>query len=257
MKRISHKLSLPFLFLACTACVHGQGLNPLDESRSILKEWVQAKKLISEEASEWAEEKETLESILFLLKTEQEALEAQITEAQESATEADEQRTELVARREEQKALISAIKERTVGFEKRMLALEQQLPPPLRESIAQLMVRVPTDPQKVTLSVPERLQTLIGILDQVDKFNQLVTLERNVQKLPSGEEAEVNALYFGLGGGYFVDTGGTYAGVLRPTQDGWKAEEVDGLAPEVLQAVAKIERTTTAGFVDLPVTFDN
>ncbi len=245
------------LSLLLPAWLAAQAVSPIHQSRDILKEWVQAKKLISEEASEWAEERETLQSILFLLETEKESLEAQITEAEEGATQADAQRSELVERREEQKALIAAVAERTDGFEARMLALEKQFPQPLRESVERLVLRIPTDPEKVSLSVPERLQTLIGILDQVDKFNQLVTTVRRVQKLPSGEEAEVTALYFGLGGGYFVDAAGTYAGVLRPGPEGWEAEQVDGLADSVLSAIAQIERTAPAGFVDLPVTFEN
>ncbi|MGF1449904.1 MAG: DUF3450 family protein [Opitutales bacterium] len=251
-------LSLLFCALMPT-WLSAQAVSPVDRSRDILKEWVQAKKLISEEASEWAEQRETLESILSLLQTEKAGLKSQIAEAQEGASEADAQRSGLVERREEQKALIAAVEARTIEFERRMLALEKRFPPPLRESetMQRLVLRIPTDPEKVTLSVPERLQTLIGILDQVDKFNLLVTTVRKVQPLPSGEEAEVTAIYFGLGGGYFVDAAGTYAGVLRPGPDGWEAREVDGIADSVLNAIAQIERTATASFVELPVSFEN
>ena len=73
----------------------------LTETRSTLKEWVELRKLISEERNKWRVEKETLNESIRLLQTEIENLSTAIEDKQGEANLADQARSELSAQEEE------------------------------------------------------------------------------------------------------------------------------------------------------------
>ena len=65
--------------------------------------------------------------------------------------------------------------------------------------------------------------------------------------------AQVKTLYIGLGQGYFVDENAQYAGIVRPSAEGWNEEIRNDLAPRIRDVVKIYEGEKLAEFVPLPV----
>ena len=94
---------------------------------------------------------------------------------------------------------------------------------------------------------------VIGILNELNKFNYEITVTSEVQKLNSGESIEVTAMYLGLGQGYYVNANGTIAGVGSPSAEGWSWESADEAAAEIKDAISILKNEKIASFIPLPV----
>jgi hypothetical protein len=138
-------------------------------------------------------------------------------------------------------------------LERKTLILTETLPGPIRERVKPLSQRIPADPAATELSLSQRFQNVIGILNEVNKFNSDITVTSEVLTLSDGTTAEVKALYVGLGQAYYVAASGNAAGVGHPTESGWEWTSADHLAPEVGRAVAILENAQVPAFVPLPV----
>lgn len=243
----------PLLLLAATL---GAPLLPAQdaatETRETFREWLRTEKQISQEQSAWKAEKEILADRIALLETEKEALEERIASAEERMSQAEGKRSDLTAERESALAAMASIRESLPQLEARAKALAATFPPPLREEISKLIQRIPENPENTRLSSAERLQAVIGILSQADKFNSGVSVVAEIRDI-GGRQAEVRTVYFGLGGAYFSDDAGSYAGVGIPVADGWEWEVVEGLGPAVTRLLGVYDGGREASFTDLPV----
>jgi hypothetical protein len=147
-----------------------------------------------------------------------------------------------------------AIRNSLAQLEKRVLGQYKSFPDPLRERIEPLYKRVPTTPAAARLSLGERMQNIIGILSEVDKFNSAVTVVSEIKKADDGKEVAVRTMYLGLGAAYYVDKSGTTAGVGVPGDDGWQWTARNDLAPKIAKLIYIYENASAAEFVPLPVT---
>jgi hypothetical protein len=100
----------------------------------------------------------------------------------------------------------------------------------------------------------ERIQVIVGILNELDKFNNAVNVFSEKRKNPKGEEVSVQTLYVGLGAAYFVNDTADFAGVGSPGANGWEWTVRPELASAVQEAVKMYRNERTAHFVPLPVT---
>jgi len=248
MIRISH---LAFV-LSLTLLVSGLVAQSAGEARSTLKEWIQLEKTYSAEKSEWDAESQIIEDQINLLKSEKARLEEKIGEAESAVDKAKSKRSELNSRKEELVAAVDTLKGPLQVLEERIHELYPQLPPPLQEEISKLYARVPKEAENARLSTSERLQAVIGILSQADKFNSGVQKETEIRSI-GDRQAEVETLYFGLAGAYFADSQGTYAGIGYPTGNGWEWEEKPDAAARIARLVAVYDGTQEASFTMLPV----
>ncbi|MDQ8205490.1 DUF3450 family protein [Pelagicoccus sp. SDUM812003] len=229
------------------------GAPDIEQARNLVSEWVEVEKLISEEASSWEAEKEIVADMIALLKQERESLQERIELAKTASSEADKKRAGLVEEREEYIAAMDFLGERIGAVEERIIALHAKFPPPLQEEVSVSFNRIPKSGEKSRLSVSQRLQTIVVVLSQADKFNGGVQLISKIQELESGP-AEVDILYFGLGGAFFQDKTGRYAGVGYPSSDGWEWKETPDAAEQIVDLFAVYQGTKQAEFVRLPVT---
>jgi len=99
--------------------------------------------------------------------------------------------------------------------------LLERLPDPVRERVKPLSQRFPEDPADTKLSLGERFQNVIGVLNEVNKFNGEVSVTSEVRALANGSSAEVTALYLGIGQAYYVNASGDAAGIGTASADGW------------------------------------
>jgi len=225
-----------------------------DETRAYLEQWVEFRKTISEEENEWLSDKETITRSISLIRSEMERLERDITSAKENSTEAERRRVELNAENDAQKASARAVSDKLGALENRIKEQIEYFPEPLKNQVEPLKQRIPPPAAAARLGGGARLQNIVGIMQLAEKFNQSISVASGIEELPSGENAQVDTIYLGLGIAYFVDGTGQYAGIMTPAPGEWTKEQNDAIASEVKTLVEVFRKDVLAEFVTLPVT---
>ena len=118
--------------------------------------------------------------------------------------------------------------------------------------IKPLIRRLPHDPDSKTLSLGERVQNIVGILSQADKFNTTITAVSDSREITENKVVEVRTLYWGLAMAYFVDSSGEYAGIGFPGKDGWEWPQIEGSGPSIQQLLGVYEGNEDIQFVEVP-----
>ena len=224
---------------------------------SYVKKWAGVRQLISSEREAWRERKELLTFNIQLLETEIGNLEEQIAEAEELAKEAVREQSLFWANESSHLATDAFVETKIGDYENKIRTLKEQFPQPLIERIERFTVQIPESPEETNLSLDQRTSNILRILEEVDKFNNSVTVLRELQEIASGQVVEVKTMYLGLAQGYYVDPNAKYAAVGRPGPGGWEWEPNNAIAKEISRSIAMFEKTETpAEFIELPVSID-
>lgn len=245
---------LYFIFLSGTCfCLNSiNAENSIDETRAVLEQWVETRKIISEERKDWKIEKSILSETQALLSNELERLQKATEALRESSTQVDKERSDLTMEKDELKAAADVVAAKITQLETKTKAILPFLPEPLIERINPLIRRLPENPEKAELSLGERVQNIVGILGQANKFNNTITPTSETRKVSGGKEVQVNTLYWGLAIAYFVDASGDYAGIAYPTKNGWQTTLIDGAGPQILKLLSVYEGDGEIQFVEVP-----
>ena len=246
------KLLVIVLGLSGVCILHAE--TNLDNTRNTLQQWVETRKIISDERSQWKVDQDTLQESIDLMKQELKTLDERIKQSEESTTQADKERQALTARNDKLKQASATVENAIGKLEAKVIAIAKYFPGDLSKKIEPLFKRIPKSGETAGLSLSERLQNIVGILSEVEKFNRTITVVSELQKLPSGDTAQVKTLYLGLAQGYFVDSSHNYAGILVPGPNGWETIARPELAGKIANAIAIYENEKLAEFVDLPIT---
>ncbi|MEM8868335.1 MAG: DUF3450 family protein [Verrucomicrobiota bacterium] len=222
------------------------------EARDVLDQWVETRQIISKEQSDWRVEKSILEDTKMLLSSELERIEKELTDLEETATAADEDRTELAAEKETLSSASNVVESNIGALETKVKAIVKTLPEPLVDKLKPLIRRLPEDSENTKLSLGERVQNIVGILSQADKFNGTVTQTSESREIDGGKTVEVRTLYWGLATAYYVDASGEYSGIGYPTEDGWEWPKVEGAGEAIIQLIEVYEGTGDIVFVEAP-----
>ena len=134
----------------------------------------------------------------------------------------------------------------------RVIVDGEPLPEPLQTTLDPLRQRIPADPASTSVTLPERFQNVLGILDVINKSNNEITLSYEVRELAGGRPSQVRVLYVGLSQAYYVGSDGE-GGIGRPEDDGWRWEPSSAVAGDVLTALEIVQGKHTPAFVPLPV----
>ena len=137
------------------------------------------------------------------------------------------------------------------SLENSLKAIIPSLPDPLIEKIRPLIRRLPDNPEKTDLSLGQRVQNIVGILSQTDKFNTTITATSEVMNLKKENETGHYFIY-GFGERLLCDDSGKYAGVGIPTANGWEWPVIDGVGPQIKQLVDIYEGTGEIQFIQVP-----
>lgn len=226
------------------------------ETRAALEKWVEIQRVISQEKRDLALAKEMLRERIQLVEREIENLRDKIAEAEASIAEANRKRDEIDRDNDALQQTIGSLLDTLVSLEVQTRRLVPRLPEPLRERVKPLSQRLPDASGETVLSVSERFQNVIGLLNEVNKFNQSITTVREIRALPDGTSAEVTAVYLGLGQASYSGANGRIAGVGVPSDQGWVWKPADHAAGAIAQVVAILNNEHVAAFVQVPVTLE-
>jgi hypothetical protein len=231
----------------------GEGRSALTQTRSTLEQWVQTRQLLSRTRSDWDADKETLAQTTALYERELKAIAEQMSKVSTNNVQVEKERLAATAQQTELETAGEKVRTLVAGLEQRVQELAPSFPPPLADKLAGSLKRIPADSANTKMSGVERMQNVVGILNEVDKFNAAITVVSEIQKNPSGAEVQVETLYLGLAQAYFVDKAGKYAGIGTPAATGWQWTPNNQLADKIQKAIAIYKNAAPAEFVSLPV----
>lgn len=224
----------------------------LDRMRITMDKWIETQQIVSKESKDWQQGKEILTSRLELVKKEIDTLQAKIEEAETGVHETDAERAKLLNESDNLKTAADELTSASTVLERSVVKLSRQLPDPIATKLQPLYQRIPQDPAKTRVSVAERFQNILGILNELNKANNEISLNYEVHNLADGKPAEVQAIYIGLAQAYYVSARGE-AGIGRPGPDGWQWNPSRDAAANILTALEILQGKHTPAFVPLPV----
>jgi len=239
-------------FCACLPTVTLSAQTKLESTRDVLDQWVQTRQITSKEKSDWRLEQSILTDTQNLLSSELTRLDTSLEELKNSATAADEDRAKLTATKEQIIEASAIVEDSIIELETQLKAIVKTMPAPLVDKIKPLIRRLPEDSNDTKLSLGERVQNIVGILSQADKFNTTITQTSESRELDSGKVVEVRTLYWGLAMAYYVDAAGEYAGIGFPGKDGWKWPQIEGAGPQIKKLLDVYEGSEEIQFVEVP-----
>lgn len=226
----------------------------LADARAAVSQWVDVERTISREALAWAEKKILLNDLVAVAQAEIKTLKANIAEADKATGVAETRRAQLVEKRDNNAALAKTIETFLVRIEGRLRALTPRLPKPLTDKLASLIQRLPKDSEDTELGIAVRMQTVMGYIAEVQRFDTMVTLGEELRDPGTGEPKEVRTIHFGLGAAYYVAADDSDAGFGGATEDGWNWQSQPALAPAIREAVTTAQgKQREARFLALPV----
>lgn len=242
-----------FLALSCSLIPAGLlAQSNISETRDVLDKWVETRQIISEEKADWRTERSILSDTVTLLSHEIERLGKTLEDLEASATAADEDRSELAAEKEKLSEAASVVEASIAGLEDQMKRIIPALPTPLVDKIKPLIRRLPDDSSDTELSLGERVQNIVGILSQADKFNTTLTATSESREIEGGKVVEVRTLYWGLAMAYYVDASGEYAGIGYPGADGWEWPRIEDTGAKINRLLDVYEGAGEIQFVEVP-----
>ena len=230
----------------------------VEGTRALLEKLVESRQVIAHEKQDWRLGRELLGSRIELLEAEIQSLRERRQAAQASITETDSKCTELETQLRERQGSSEILRKTIELLEARMRELVQRLPDPLQAQVRPLSQRIPagTEGEEIKLSLSQRFESLVGILNMADKFNREVHTTSEVRQLADGRSAEVAALYVGLGQAYYASLDGRAAGIGLPSATGWVWTPAVHASQDITRAIDILTGKKPAEFVQLPVRID-
>jgi hypothetical protein len=139
------------------------------------------------------------------------------------------------------------------ALEDNMRELNQYFPKPLKNKVQRLVQQLGKSRQ-----ASDRMAIVVGILNEVDKFNSEFNFDKDEKTLPNGETVLVDKIYVGLSVGYYADSEGRIGGIGVPAEGEWEWTERDDLAQAIRDAVLYYNgEIKPALIVDLPIEIQN
>ncbi|HIJ70808.1 MAG TPA: DUF3450 family protein [Planctomycetes bacterium] len=262
MKKKSNikRLMSGFVLVISVACLLPSGAvssdvssDQIENTRTALEKWVQTQSIISKEKRDFVLTGEMLKERFALYKREIESLRGKTSDARESIAEADRKRADLLEENEKLKEASTWLLTTVIKMEDNIKLLLQRLPDPIRERVKPLSQRLPEKNEQTKLSTAERFQNVVGILNEVDKFNHEISATSEVRTLSDGSCVEVAAIYIGIGQAYYTSANGKIAGVGTASEDGWVWKPFNEAAGKIAEAIAILKNEKVASFVPVPV----
>lgn len=222
--------------------------DPVKDIHQLTMQWTGLEHQIDLLRKNWRRDKPVLEQQLSLLEREARELNRLLKESAQEQDEVEQRRLELLEQQtrleQGQAALERSLRQAAI----RLKTLHVQLPPPLREGWGEELPRL----EEPLLTSSEKLQLLLKLLNQLDDFQQKVTLHETVMTLADGQEYLVKQVFLGLSHGWYVtaDQSHTAAGMANP--DGWKWTPVTN-GERIAQIIAILERRMNPELITIPL----
>jgi len=248
----SCKFAAALLTLAAALSLRAE--TPVNDARANLEKWVETRQLTSKVRTDWQSDKELIEQSLALYQRELQIVADKMGKISTNNVQVDKERLEAEALKKSAGKCLAKARDFAAQIEGKIRQTIPLLPAPLQDAVKPLLNRLPADSANTKMSAAERLQAVVGILNEMDKFNSAISLYNEKVKNDKGEEVAVETVYVGLGGAWFVNETGDFAGAGVPGPNGWTWTVQPDLAEKVRLAIKIYRNEHSPRFVPLPVT---
>jgi hypothetical protein len=225
----------------------------LPETRVTLEKWIETRGLISKTRGDWQADKEAIQQTIALYERELQSIDAQMTKVSTNSSQVMKEMAEAEASKKISTEAIERARQFAVEFETKIQKALPLLPNPLQDLVKKDVARIPANASDTKMLAAERVQVCVAILNEIDKFNNAVSIFNEKRKNESGDEVAVETVYVGLGAAYFVNEANDFSGIGVPGAEGWVWTPKPGLAPAVRQAIKIYRNEHAPTFVRLPV----
>lgn len=253
----------------------------VEDTRVMLDKWLELRKAISKQKSDWALTKEIMQDQIELRKANIEELKAEIEAQREKLRGFDSGIAALEMEEEKLKQATERLEALVESMEARTLAIVKRTPEPLFDQIKPLAVQLPgykrdqaagsedagaaekaaaaegespegEEENKVPLS--RRVENVVGVLYMINKYTGKVEQTRVSVQTDDGSSLSVDALYLGLSAGYYVNDDAASGGFGwgAPQGWGWQTFDQPEAAAQVKQAISVFNKDQPATYIGLP-----
>lgn len=226
--------------------------DPDEVRRTALEKWIETKRTISEEKADWRTGKQVLEDRIQLVRRELDVLREKTGQATNDVAGAGRELADLQKQNDTLKTNASEMAATVAAMETRVQALLAKTPDPVREKVKPLSSRIPKSAADTKMSLAERVQGVLGIINECAKAGGDLSVVTEIRTLSDGRSAEVRTVYLGMAQAYYVSAKGE-AGVGRPGEQGWQWEMANDMAPAITDIIQIMQNKASARFVPLPV----
>ena len=223
-----------------------------NSGRELVSQWVKTQQLISQPKRDWLVEKDFLQSVIELNQSELEKTQKNQKELDQQSATLEEDFNKQEKQKNDLESVESEITTKIQNAEAKLVALVAGLPEPLKEKIEPLVSKLPKVGVKVPVSI--RLQTLVGLMNEIEKWDSSITLDSQAYTPLKGNSLLVDVIYIGLAQGYFSNNDETkaVAGVIVPGKDGWVFKEKNNLA-EKIRKIVEVYNGRSAEYTNIPI----
>jgi septal ring factor EnvC (AmiA/AmiB activator) len=224
----------------------------LGDVRATVEKWVATQQLIDSERQAWQQQREVLNSRIDLLDSEIATYEAKLAEAGAKVEEGRDKSRAIDAERRILVDTADQLARDVTELEAGLKRLARRVPDTLQEKVAPLLQRIPENPETTTVSVAERYQNVLGVLSELQRLNNEISVNTEIRPLGEGKLVQVTTVYLGLGQAYYAAASGE-AGIGRPGPDGWIWEPAASASREIVELLDIVQSKGSPKFVALPV----
>jgi hypothetical protein len=226
----------------------------LADTRLTMEKLVQSRQLISKTQADWQADKEILEQTIQLFERELKLVEEQMSKLSTNSAQVEKERVQAETSRKASEDSLGKAREFATTLETEIKSLVPRLPVPLQDILKPMLNKLPADAANTKMAATERTQVLVGILNELDKFNNGVAIFSEKRKNDKGDEVAVETVYIGLGAAYFVNEADDFAGLGSPGSAGWEWTNQPEIAASVREVIRIYRNERAARFVPLPAT---
>lgn len=240
------------LLTAGLAAMGAESSDKLSATRGTLQTWVETRQLVSKTRSDWQADKETIQQTTLMLERELKGVEDKFSKLSTNNVQAEKERAETEASIKASNEGLAPAQQFAAEFEGKVRALVPRLPDPLKDILKPMLARLPAEGSNTTMKATERVQAIVAILNELDKFNNAINVFSEKRKNEAGAEVSVETVYVGLGAGYFVNDSGDFSGMGTPGSAGWEWSNKPDLSGNIREIIRIYRNERPAKFVSLP-----
>ncbi|BFM22446.1 DUF3450 family protein [Gilvimarinus japonicus] len=233
-------MNLPFLLrrsLLCSSLLVMSGLIQAEPATTaaeqLVSQWVGLEQQRNQMQTDWALTEAALRQQVSLLEAEQKELKQALAANKGERSEVDEARAQLLLEQEQMETDQQALEGQLERAYQQVQRVAPQLPPPLaakwREPLAKLGAEA--------LDSSERLQALLALVADFDRFNARVALNTTAMTLTDGREILADQVYLGVAQGWYISADDQYFGRGTATASGWQWQEQADIDPADVRAI--------------------
>lgn len=244
---------LLLLALLGVLTVRGAEADSVADVEKAAAEWVKVRAETARIQTEWSGQKDLLESLVSGLGERAQTLEAKRDYLLAKTAKDREEIAKLEAGNKGSTDSVAAMEASLRTLDEQLVHLRPSLPPRLSEAL-ELSYRSLAAKE---LTVSERAQFTMTVLNRCMQFNHGITCEEEVLKLGGGNGQLFDVIYWGLSHGYALDrtTGNTWYG--SPGPEGWTWEPLADGARPVGRLIAIYRSKGEPDFVPVPARLKN